>query len=129
MSFFCGVIDMNRAYRAVEVASPGQLRLVQRTTSEPGPGQVRIQVEACGVCHSDSATVDGTLPGISYPRVPGHEAVGRIDSLGERVQGWAVGQRVAAGFLAASCRSRGCGRPSSFVHRSDAAHTRMTPIA
>src|SRR5262245_10887092 len=94
---------MNRTYRAVEVASPGELRLVQRTTSEPGAGQVRIQIEACGVCHSDSATVDGTLPGITYPRVPGHEAVGRIDALGEGVQGWAVGQRVGVGFLAGSC--------------------------
>src|SRR5262245_23845392 len=103
MSFFCGVIDMNRAYRAVEVASPGQLRLVQRTTSEPGPGQVRIQVEACGVCHSDSATVDGALPGIAYPRVPGHEAVGRIDAVGAGVQGWTLGQRVGVGFLGGAC--------------------------
>src|SRR5215472_6924226 len=94
---------MNRTYRAVEVTSPGVLRLVERTTSEPAPGQVRIKVEACGVCHSDSATVDGTLPGITYPRVPGHEAVGRIDALGSGVQGWAVGQRVGVGFLGGSC--------------------------
>src|SRR5215469_8728486 len=94
---------MNRTYRAVEVTRPGVLNLVQRTTSEPAPGQVRIQVEACGVCHSDSATVDGTLPGITYPRVPGHEAVGRIDALGSGVQGWAVGQRVGVGFLGGPC--------------------------
>ncbi len=94
---------MNRTYRAVEVTRPGVLNLVQRTTSEPAPGQVRIRVEACGVCHSDSATVDGTLPGITYPRVPGHEAVGRIDALGDGVKGWGVGQRVGVGFLGGSC--------------------------
>jgi propanol-preferring alcohol dehydrogenase len=70
---------------------------------EPGPGQVRLRIEACGVCHSDSATVDGDFPGVSYPRVPGHEAVGRIDALGPGVQGWAVGQRVGVGFLAGYC--------------------------
>ena len=65
----------------------------------PGPGQVRIEVEACGVCHSDSATVEG-FAGVPYPRVPGHEVVGRIDALGDGVQGWTVGQRVGVGFLA-----------------------------
>jgi alcohol dehydrogenase, propanol-preferring len=63
---------------------------------------VRIRVEACGVCHSDSGTVDGLFP-IVYPRVPGHEVVGRVDALGQGVQGWAVGQRVGVGFLAGSC--------------------------
>jgi propanol-preferring alcohol dehydrogenase len=79
------------------------MNLVQRTTSDPAPGEVRIQVEACGVCHSDSATVDGALPGITYPRVPGHEAVGRIDALGDGVRGWAVGQRVGVAFLGGYC--------------------------
>jgi propanol-preferring alcohol dehydrogenase len=63
---------------------------------------VRIRVEACGVCHSDTGTVDGVFP-IEWPRVPGHEAVGRIDQLGSGVQGWAVGQRVGVGFLGGSC--------------------------
>jgi propanol-preferring alcohol dehydrogenase len=67
---------MNRTYRAVEVTSPGVLCLVQRTISEPAPGHVRIQVEACGVCHSDSGTIEGQFP-IDWPRVPGHELVGR----------------------------------------------------
>jgi alcohol dehydrogenase, propanol-preferring len=75
---------------------------VQRRVAEPGPGQVRIRVEACGVCHSDSATVEGLFP-IDWPRVPGHEVVGRIDALGPGVQGWAVGQRVGVGFLGGSC--------------------------
>jgi Zn-dependent alcohol dehydrogenases len=94
---------MSTTYRAIEVSRPGLLNLVQRTLIEPAPGQVRIRVEACGVCHSDSATVDGSFPGVSYPRVPGHEVVGRIDALGSGVQGWAVGQRVGIGFLAGSC--------------------------
>jgi len=63
---------------------------------------VRVRVEACGVCHSDSGTVEGLFP-IDWPRVPGHEAVGRIDALGSGVQGWAVGQRVGVGFLGGSC--------------------------
>jgi propanol-preferring alcohol dehydrogenase len=63
---------------------------------------VRIRVEACGVCHSDVGTVEGAFP-IEWPRVPGHEAVGRIDQLGSGVQGWAVGQRVGVGFLGGYC--------------------------
>ena len=94
---------MSTTYRAVEVTRPGALNLVQRLLPEPGPGQVRLRVEACGVCHSDAATVEGGFPGISYPRVPGHEVVGRIDALGSGVQGWAIGQRVGVGFLAGSC--------------------------
>ena len=89
-------------YTAVEVSAPNEFRVVERRAAEPGPGQVRIRVEACGVCHSDSATVEGLFP-IDWPRVPGHEAVGRIDALGPGVQGWAVGQRVGVGFLGGSC--------------------------
>src|SRR5467141_3988364 len=89
-------------YKAVQAISPGRLELVEKPLKAPGPGQVRIRVEACGVCHSDSATVEGILP-IQWPRVPGHEAVGRIDAIGEDVQGWAVGQRVGVGFLGGSC--------------------------
>src|SRR5215467_10441231 len=93
---------MPSTYIAVEVSAPSELRVVERRVAEPGPGQVRIRVEACGVCHSDSATVEGLFP-IAWPRVPGHEAVGRIDALGSGVQGWAVGQRVGVGFLGGSC--------------------------
>jgi alcohol dehydrogenase, propanol-preferring len=94
---------MTTTYRAVQVSKPGRLDVVERELTAPPPGNVRIRVEACGVCHSDSATVDGIFPGITYPLVPGHEAVGRIDALGEGVQGWAVGQRVGVGFLGGSC--------------------------
>jgi alcohol dehydrogenase, propanol-preferring len=89
-------------YRAVQAVSPGRLELTQKTLQAPGPGQVRIRIEACGVCHSDAATVEGLFP-IDWPRVPGHEVIGRIDELGSGVQGWAVGQRVGVGFLAGSC--------------------------
>src|SRR5712671_3899796 len=89
-------------YRAVEATGPGKLRLTERTLVDPPAGHARIRVEACGVCHSDSGTVDGLFP-IQWPRVPGHEAVGRIDALGAGVEGWAIGQRVGVGFLGGSC--------------------------
>src|SRR5882672_5207937 len=89
-------------YKAVQAISPGRLELVEKPLKAPGPGEVRIRVEACGVCHSDSATVEGILP-IQWPRVPGHEAVGRIDLVGQGVEGWAVGQRVGIGFLGGAC--------------------------
>jgi propanol-preferring alcohol dehydrogenase len=94
---------MTTTYRAVQVSKPGRLDVVERELPAPPPGKVRIRVEACGVCHSDSATVDGIFPDVTYPRVPGHEAVGRIDALGDVVQGWSVGQRVGVGFLGGSC--------------------------
>ncbi|MGB2616945.1 MAG: alcohol dehydrogenase catalytic domain-containing protein, partial [Candidatus Acidiferrales bacterium] len=93
---------MGSTYMAVEVSAPNVLRVVERTISEPAASQVRIRVEACGVCHSDSGTVEGLFP-INWPRVPGHEAVGRIDALGPGVQGWTVGQRVGVGFLGGPC--------------------------
>lgn len=67
---------MQKTYKAVEVSSPGVLRVVERQVPEPGAGQVRIRVEACGICHTDAATVTGTYPGLNLPRVPGHEVVG-----------------------------------------------------
>ena len=93
---------MNTTYRAIEVSRPGEFSAVRKPLLDPGPNQVRIRVKACGVCHSDSGTVEGLFP-IDWPRVPGHEVVGRIDALGPGVQGWAVGQRVGVGFLGGSC--------------------------
>jgi len=90
---------MVNTYRAVEISSPGVFHVVERAMSEPGPGQIRIRVEACGVCHSDVATVAGTYPGLRLPRVPGHEVVGRIEALGSGVSRWKIGQRVGVGFL------------------------------
>jgi propanol-preferring alcohol dehydrogenase len=89
-------------YQAVQAVATGRLELVRKPVRDPGPGEVRIRVEACGVCHSDSGTVDALFP-IDWPRVPGHEVVGRIDALGAHVQGWVLGQRAGVGFLGGSC--------------------------
>jgi propanol-preferring alcohol dehydrogenase len=89
-------------YRAVQATSKGKLEMVDKPLLEPPAAHVRIRVEACGVCHSDSGTVDGLFP-IQWPRVPGHEAVGRIDAVGDGVEGWKVGQRVGVGFLGGYC--------------------------
>src|SRR5258708_36538268 len=85
---------MKTTYKAVEVFEPGVLRVVERTISEPGAGQVRIRVEACGVCHTDAAPVTGAYPGLTLPRVPGHEVVRRIEALGSGVSKWKTGHRV-----------------------------------
>jgi D-arabinose 1-dehydrogenase-like Zn-dependent alcohol dehydrogenase len=73
-------------------------QIVEREISKPGAGQVRIKVQACGVCHSDVFTKEGSWPGIQYPRVPGHEVAGVIDELGSGVTGWNTGQRVGVGW-------------------------------
>ena len=91
---------MKNTYKAVEVSALGELRVVERQVSEPGEGQVRIRVEACGICHTDAATIMGTYPGLTLPRVPGHEVVGRIEALGSGVSRWRIGQRVGVGLIA-----------------------------
>src|SRR5262252_91588 len=93
---------MSATYKAIQVTKPGEFATVMKPLVDPGPGQVRIRVEASGVRHSDAGTVEGSFP-IIWPRAPGHEVVGRIDALGSGVQGWAVGQRVGVGFLGGSC--------------------------
>jgi D-arabinose 1-dehydrogenase-like Zn-dependent alcohol dehydrogenase len=90
--------------RAVQVSRPnGPLELVERPIPDPGPGSVRIKVHACGICHSDSLTKEGTWPGIQYPRVPGHEVAGVIDAVGAGVPGWKPGQRVGVGWNGGYC--------------------------
>lgn len=90
--------------RVVQVPRPnGPFELVEREIPEPGAGSVRIKVEACGICHSDSFTKEGTWPGIQYPRVPGHEVAGIIDALGTGVAGWTEGQRVGVGWHGGHC--------------------------
>jgi alcohol dehydrogenase len=89
--------------RAVQVSrAKGPLELVERDIPEPGPGTVRVKVQACGICHSDSAVKDGFMP-VQYPRVPGHEVVGLVDKLGANVQGFKTGQRVGAGWHGGNC--------------------------
>ncbi len=90
--------------RAVQVTQPnGPFELVEREIPEPAAGHVRLKVEACGICHSDSLTKEGTFPGIQYPRVPGHEVAGIIDAVGAAVVGWAKGQRVGVGWHGGYC--------------------------
>ncbi|MFD7169080.1 alcohol dehydrogenase [Streptomyces violascens] len=105
-------------YRVVQVAEAnGPLELAEREVAQPGSGQVRIAVEACGVCHSDALFVGAGLPGISFPEVPGHEIAGRIEELGDgaRDRGWQVGDRVAVGWFGGSCgHCRSC-REGDFI--------------
>lgn len=89
-------------YAAVQAVAPGKLELTRKPIAEPAHGQVRIRVQACGVCHSDAGTVEGVFP-IKWPRVPGHEVVGVIDAIGDGVEGWSLWQRVGVGFLGGSC--------------------------
>ena len=90
--------------RVVQVATPGApLELVEREVPSPGHGEVRIRVEACGVCHSDAFTKEGSYPGIRYPRVPGHEVAGRIDAVGPGAEPWRAGQRVGVGWYGGHC--------------------------
>ncbi len=90
--------------KAVQVSKPGgNFEVVERPTPEPARGQVRIKVEACGICHSDALVKEGHWPGIQYPRVPGHEIAGRIDAIGADVTLWKPGQRVGVGWHGGHC--------------------------
>jgi D-arabinose 1-dehydrogenase-like Zn-dependent alcohol dehydrogenase len=90
--------------RVVQVSRPkGSLEIVERPIPQPGVGEVRIKVQACGICHSDSVTKEGLFPGIKYPRVPGHEVAGVIDAVGSGVPGWQSGQRVGVGWSGGYC--------------------------
>jgi propanol-preferring alcohol dehydrogenase len=109
-------------YRAVQAVAPGRLELTQKPLRNPPPGFVRIRVEACGVCHSDAATVAGAFP-IEWPRVPGHEVIGRIDALGDGVKGWMQGQRVGVGFLAGSCGYCSACRAGDLIHCENQEYT------
>lgn len=90
--------------KAVQVSKPGgSFELVERNIPEPARGQVRIKVEACGICHSDAIVKDGHWPGLQYPRIPGHEIAGHIDAVGEVVIQWKPGQRVGVGWHGGHC--------------------------
>ncbi len=91
--------------RAVQVPhAGGPFEIVEREIPEPGPGMVRIKVQACGVCHSDEVTKQGLFPGIQYPRVPGHEVIGLIDAIGPNVAPrWTLGERVGVGWNGGYC--------------------------
>src|SRR5205809_688514 len=102
--------------RALQVPAPGKaFQLVERPIPSPAPGQVRIKVQACGVCHSDALTKEGHWPGIAYPRVPGHELAGVIDAVGSEVPRWKAGQRVGVGWLGGYCGHCESCRRGSFI--------------
>jgi alcohol dehydrogenase len=93
-------------YRVAQVATAGgSFEIVEREVLQPGPGHVRVAVDACGICHSDAVFVNAEFPGVRFPLVPGHEIAGRIEELGEGAQdkGWQVGDRVAVGWFGGSC--------------------------
>jgi D-arabinose 1-dehydrogenase-like Zn-dependent alcohol dehydrogenase len=90
--------------KAAQVSKPGgNFEVVERPIPEPGRAQVRIKVEACGVCHSDVVVKETGFPGLQYPRVPGHEIAGRIDAVGADVTQWKSGQRVGVGWHGGHC--------------------------
>src|SRR5438105_9937370 len=102
---------MPKMMRAVQIARPnGPFELIEREAPGPGPGHVRIQVEACGMCHSDVFVKAGHFPGLTLPRIPGHEIAGRVDKIGPNVTEWKKGDRVGVGwhgghdFVCNSCR-------------------------
>ncbi|HUE33642.1 MAG TPA: alcohol dehydrogenase [Mycobacterium sp.] len=104
-------------FRAAQAGTPyAELAIVDQPLADPEPGTVRVAVEACGICHSDTVFVDGQWPGLRFPVTPGHEIAGRIDAVGEGVQGWREGERVAIGWSGGYCgQCRSC-RRGDFVH-------------
>src|SRR5438132_5149200 len=95
---------MNSKMNAAQISRPGgDWELIERDIPEPSAGQVRVKVEACGICHSDALVKEGLWPGLQYPRVPGHEIAGRVDAVDANVTSWAVGQRVGVGWHGGHC--------------------------
>jgi D-arabinose 1-dehydrogenase-like Zn-dependent alcohol dehydrogenase len=95
--------------------SRGPIETEERDLPVPGHDEIRIRVQACGVCHSDSLTIQG-MPGMKYPRIPGHEVIGVVDALGVGVEGWSVGARAGVGWFGGSCGyCRNCRRDSAFA--------------
>jgi D-arabinose 1-dehydrogenase-like Zn-dependent alcohol dehydrogenase len=112
---------MPATFRAAQVTSPGKIELVERELKSPPPGHVRIRVETCGVCHSDSLTVSGSFAGLTYPRTPGHEVAGVVDAVGEGVSHVKVGQRAGVGWNGGYCgHCRHCRRGNFFACDSTA---------
>ena len=119
--------------RVAQVTRPdGPFEIVERVIPDPGAGEVRIKVEACGVCHSDAFTKLAAFPGIELPRVPGHEVIGRIDASAADVHGWRVGDRVGVGWHGGQCgQCDNCRRGDFFAcqvfHRITELHASAGP--
>jgi len=114
--------------RAAQISAPkGPFEIVEREIPEPVPGTVRIRVQACGICHSDMLVKDGAMPGIQYPRVPGHEVVGVVDAVGAGVVQWSPGQRVGVGWNGGYCGyCDSCRRGDFFACQTAARVTGLT---
>lgn len=113
--------------RRIQVPRPdGPFEIVEQPIPEPGVGSVRIKVQACGICHSDTISVQGQMPGIQYPRVPGHEVVGIVDGVGPGVTRWQVGQRAGVGWHGGNCGAcNACRRGNFFACETE---TRITGV-
>src|SRR5437660_3447433 len=95
---------MNTKMKAAQISKPGgDWELIERDILDPDAGHVRVKIEACGICHSDTLVKEGLWPGLQYPRVPGHEVAGRIDAIGDNVTAWTAGQRVGVGWHGGHC--------------------------
>jgi propanol-preferring alcohol dehydrogenase len=113
--------------KAVQVSKPnGSFEVVSRDVRDPSPSEIRIRVEACGVCHSDALTKAGAYPGLTLPRVPGHEIAGRVDAVGANVTAWKAGDRVGVGWHGGHCfQCKPC-RRGDFINCEKAQITGLT---
>jgi len=100
--------------------------VVSRDVRDPGPGEIRVEVEACGVCHSDAVTRSGAYPGLKLPRVPGHEIAGRVDAVGAGVTAWKAGDRVGVGWHGGHCFQCTPCRKGDFINCEKAQITGVT---
>ena len=118
---------MSEIMRAAVVSEAGsEFEVVERAVPEPAPGEVRVAVEACGICHSDVFVKDGGFPGVSYPRIPGHEVVGYVDDVGENVDSWSDGDYVGAGWHGGHCFSCEPCRRGNFLQCENGEITGLT---
>ncbi len=112
---------------AAQISKPGgDFELVERSIPEPGAGEVRIKIEACGICHGDAVVKGGKFPGLKYPRVPGHEVAGTIDKIGPEVTAWKEGERVGAGWHGGHCFECDRCRAGDFMMCSNALVTGLS---
>ncbi|MFC6838197.1 alcohol dehydrogenase [Halomarina ordinaria] len=113
--------------RAAVVPEAGaEFELVEREVPDPGPGEVLVEVDACGICHSDVFTKEGTYPGVAYPRIPGHEVAGHVAAVGEDVTTWHEGDRVGAGWHGGHCFTCEPCRRGKFLQCENADITGLT---
>ena len=107
--------------QAMQVSEAGgPFEAVERDVPAPGPDEVRIRVEACGICHSDAFVKEGGFPGLEFPQVPGHEVTGTVDAVGDNVTAWSEGQRVGVGWHGGHCFTCAACRDGDFINCENA---------